>query len=250
MRFFVFLLFCGFLFSCENEKKPLPVGKIIDKTIENAGGEKYRHAEISFLFRGKKYKSVRNCGMFSLERISEDSLGNIRDVVTNEGFSRYRNGSLQSLADSMAVRYKNSVNSVHYFVQLPFGLNAPAVNKTLIGTDSIAGKIYYEIKVGFDQQGGGSDHEDAYVYWINKNDFTVDYLAYRYHTNGGGVRFREAFNPRKIGGICFVDYRNFAPENLDVKLSDLDSLFSAGKLNLFSTIENTKIEVKPTPGKC
>jgi hypothetical protein len=243
MRFSISLLLLV-LFSCNEEEKPLSAAKIIDKAIENAGGGKYARSEITFDFRDRSYKSTRNCGMYSLERFYKDSLGNnIRDVLDNSGFSRYRNGSLLHLPDSMENKYKNSVNSVHYFVQLPYGLGSPAVNKKLLGQDSIRGKNYHEIKVTFDERGGGEDHQDVYVYWVETENFTVDYLAYSYHVEDGGIRFREAFNPRKINGIRFVDYRNFAPENLDVKLSELDSLFTAGKLKLFSTIETENIEV-------
>jgi hypothetical protein len=38
------------------------------------------------------------------------------------------------------------------------------------------------------------DFDDEYMYWI-KDTRKVDYLAYSYHVNDGGVRFRAAFNP-------------------------------------------------------
>jgi len=71
----------------------------------------------------------------------------------------------------------------------------------------------------------------------------LDYLAYKYATNGGGVRFREAYNTRVVEGIRFVDYNNYKPENKEVSLSELDQLFTEEKLKLVSKIETEKVKV-------
>ena len=81
------------------------------------------------------------------------------------------------------------------------------------------------------------------MYWVHSENYTVDYLAYSYATDGGGIRFREAYNPRKVNGIRFVDYRNYKPNTLTVALEDLDDWFQADSLQLLSTIENTSISV-------
>ena len=113
------------------------------------------------------------------------------------------------LKDSIANVYANSVNSVHYFANLPYGLNDPAVNKEFLGEVAIKDKEYYKIKVTFDQKGGGKDYEDIYLYWFNKETFKPDYLAYKFYVDGGGIRFRVAYNERYLGGIRFVDYENY-----------------------------------------
>ncbi|WBL21404.1 DUF6503 family protein [Zunongwangia sp. HRR-M8] len=231
-----------FIVSC-NQKKLSPA-QIVNKAIEASGGDNYKTAEITFQFRDKKYRSKRKNGEYQLERFQIDSLGNnIADRLSNEGFVRIVNDSTVSLSDREIKKYSNSVNSVHYFVQLPFGLEGDAVNKELIGKDSIKNKEYYEIKVSFDQEGGGTDYEDEYMYWINTDSFTVDYLAYSYHVNGGGIRFREAFNPRVVNGLRFVDYKNYAEKDLSTPLEKLDNLYQAGELELFSEIITEDIEV-------
>ena len=126
---------------------------------------------------------------------------------------------------------------------MPFGLNNQAVQKKLIGEDSVNNKHYYEIKITFKEEGGGTDFDDVFVYWINKEDFTVDYLAYSYAVNGGGVRFREAYNPRVIKGMRFADYNNYKSDNEDVKLSELNNLFTNGDLKLLSKIETENVQV-------
>ncbi len=242
---YISLILIIFLFaSCAEDKKQLSASEIVDKAIKNAGGERYENAEISFTFRNRSYKSKREGGKFLLERTMEDSIGNkIHDELNNEGLTRYINDSVVKVQDSMVVPIGNSVNSVHYFVQLPFGLNAPAANKELIGKDSIAGREYYEIKVTFSENGGGTDHEDEYLYWIDTRNFEVDYLAYNFEENDGGVRFRKAFNHRIIEGIRFVDYENYKYEDIYVPLTSLDSLYENRELDLLSLIETKDIKV-------
>jgi hypothetical protein len=244
MKFFLLIGILIISYSCKQEEKKLTAQQIIDKTIENAGGAKYKAATIQFTFRDVKYSSQRENGNYQLTRTSNDSLGETRDVLTNLGFERYANGTKLILPDSTATKYANSVNSVHYFVQLPHGLNDPAVNKELVGEAEIDGKQYYEVKITFAKEGGGTDHEDEYMYWIAKDGFTVDYLAYKFYTGKGGIRFRKAYNPRMVNGIRFVDYENYKLEPWEaVDLQNVDELFKTGKLELLSKIETKAISV-------
>lgn len=246
MKFFCSLLFLIFLSSCNNEQEKTPAEEIIDKAIDKAGGEKYEKAEIEFTFRENKYSSKRDGGLFEYTRTIRDSLGEARDVLTNEGFRRFRGEREEKLPDTLKASFANSVNSVHYFVQLPYGLSAPAVQEKLVGEDSIFGEPYYEVEVTFKQEGGGTDHEDEYMYWIHQEDYSVDYLAYRFYVNEGGIRFRKAIEPRTIEGIRFVDYENYKLEEdwETVPLEDLDDLFMKGQLELVSIIETEIDEVE------
>ncbi|QYA25800.1 deoxyribose-phosphate aldolase [Gramella sp. MT6] len=245
MKNIFIVLIILFFASCAGEKQELTAEEIVDKAIKNAGGERYKNAEIDFVFRNKEYKSTREGGKFSLERKMTDSTGNeIRDILDNDGFQRMINDTVVEVVDSMKVAYGNSVNSVHYFVQLPYGLNAEAAKKELIGKDSISGREYYEVKVTFAENGGGTDHEDEYMYWIDTRNFEVDYLAYNFETNDGGVRFRKAFNHRIIEGIRFVDYENYKYDDHSTPLKELDDLFEKRELDLLSIIETKDVKVK------
>ena len=88
--------------------------------------------------------------------------------------------------------------------QLPFGLNDPAVIKEYLGQKVINQQLYEKVKVTFLQENGGKDFEDVFVYWIHAESKTVDFLAYSYLTDGGGVRFRQAINRRN-----HLRYANF-----------------------------------------
>ena len=244
MRIIYILLIFVTLISCKKEI-PLTAQDIVDKTIEVSGGEKYLNAVIDFDFRDKHYRSVREDGKFQYERQFQDSIGIIKDVLNNDGFQRYVNDALAEIPDSMAVKYTSSVNSVHYFALLPYGLNDAAVNKSSLGEVSIKDKSYHKIKVTFSQEGGGEDYEDVFIYWINTETFKVDYLAYSYiEDDGVGIRFREAYNERIVNSIRFVDYNNYKSEDATMDLLDLDKAFESGNLKLLSKIELKNIVVK------
>lgn len=243
MRCF-FLLSIFILFSCSSSNKKLTAQQIIDKTILASGADLVENSVISFDFRDKNYKATRNNGKFSLTRTRIIDSVSIKDVISNNGFQRFINNKNIEVLDSMAVKYANSVNSVHYFSVLPFGLNDRAVNKKLLPEVSINGKEYYKIEISFSQDGGGEDFEDVFIYWIDKNSFLIDYLAYKFHVNGGGVRFRELKEQCFKNGIRFVDYNNYKPDNKEIKITDLDIEYEKNQLNKVSEIILANIEVE------
>lgn len=228
----------------EKQHRNLSAQEIVDRSIEVAGGDRYGHSSVSFRFRDRTYTMDSYTGHRLLKRITETDTAVVTDIKEGNEFRRLLNDSLVRVPDTMAVKYANSVNSVHYFAYLPYGLNDRAVNKELLGEATLNGKSYYKIRVTFDRQGGGSDYDDVFLYWINRDTFTPDFLAYEYHTDGGGIRFREAYNERYVNGIRFVDYHNYmAEEGSD--LLKLDSLFRAGSLKWLSDIELEDIRVSP-----
>ena len=156
--------------------------------------------------------------------------------MTNDGFKRIVDTEEISLSAKQKRSYSDALNSVVYFAILPHFLNDPAVNKLYLGTTTINGKEYHKIEVTFDQEGGGTDHDDRYVYWIDTADHSMDYLGYSYHVNGRGVRFRESYNSRKIDGVTFQDYVNFKADK-NTSADSLDELFISGKLKELSRIE-------------
>ncbi|OUS00734.1 deoxyribose-phosphate aldolase [Flavobacteriales bacterium 33_180_T64] len=254
MKYSLVIILSLLFLNCKQEKtEPLSAQTIIDNSIEISGGELIASSTIDFDFRDKHYKAFRNNGAFILDRefidmTSKyfDTITNVKDVINNNGFQRFVNDFPITVEDSMVPRYSASVNSVHYFSVLPFGLNDLAVNKELLDDVSIKGQNYYTIIVTFNQDGGGEDFEDEFMYWINYETHTLDYLAYSYNeSDGKGIRFREAYNVRHIEGVRFVDYNNYKPENTAVKLTDLPQLFENGTLKLLSKIELENITVTP-----
>jgi hypothetical protein len=142
------------------------------------------------------------------------------------------------------VKYTASVNSVLYFALLPYGLNDAAVNKSYLGESTIKAAAYHKIKVTFKQEGGGEDFQDIFIYWVNQQTSTVDYLAYSYAEDDGvGSRFREAYNVRNVNGVRFADYVNYKYEGSEFELADYDMAFEQEELKKLSVIELENVKV-------
>ncbi len=222
--------------------------KVVQKAMDHYGVDALDHGRVAFDFRDKHYIYRRKGDRFQYERRFSDTAGDsIRDVYTNDGFRRFVNDSLVSLSAKDSLAYLHSVNSVFYFAFLPYKLDDPAVIPTYKGTVRIGGRDYHQVHIAFRKEGGGKDHEDEFLYWFRKGNGSMDYFSYRYHTEGGGVRFRKAFNKRKVGGIRFQDHYNFkAPK--DVALEKLPRAFMEGRIDTVSRIVLEHIEVRDDPG--
>lgn len=245
----VFLLVL--LASCQDSKQKdlfasehITAQEIIDKAIEASGGNDFSRSNIGFYFRGVYYTARRYKGDFSLSRINTTSGDSVIDILSNDGFARFINNEFQVIPDSMGVKYTASVNSVHYFSVLPYGLNDAAVIKQLLNKESIKEQEYYKIKVTFKEDGGGEDYDDVFIYWVNSDTYKTDYLAYSYAEEDGiGLRFRASFNERFIKGLRFVDYYNFKPKDKAIRLENLGQVYDKDDLELLSTIELEDLSV-------
>lgn len=208
--------------------------RIINDAIQTHGGELYNTANYCFVFRKNEYCFAHTpTGEYTYTVSSEDK--SVRDELTNVGFRRWIDEKEEKLGPKAIDKYKNGLNSVVYFATLPHKLNDSAVRKTYVEETTINGQRYDVIQVTFEQEGGGKDHDDMFYYWVHQDAKTIDYLAYNYRVNGGGVRFRSAYNRRNIDGIIFQDYINWkAP--VGTPLQVLPELFQNGKLKELSRI--------------
>lgn len=245
MKNWYLILALVIVLSCKDASPEPTAQEIVDKSIAVSGGEAYVTSDISFRFRDMEYTASGPVQDRIITRSFQKDSIRIRDVRTPEGFKRYRNDSLLTLSDSLANVYSNSVNSVHYFAYLPYGLNDAAVNKKYLGKATIDTTTYYKVEVTFDQKGGGEDFDDIYVYWFNSKTYEPDYLAYEFHVDGGGQRFRKAFNARIVNGIRFVDYWNYKSMQLDQPVHEIDKLYESDQLELLSEIKLEEIKVSP-----
>jgi len=211
------------------------------KALLAHGGKKYDKAHYSFLFREKEYIFKNDGSKYSYQVTSYKDGRTRKDVLDNNGFARMENGETLSLTDKKKNSFGNSLNSVIYFATLPHKLKDDAVNKKHLGTKTIKDKEYEVLEITFNQEGGGDDYEDTYYYWINKENNLIDYLAYNYKVNRGGVRFRTAYNTRKVNGIVFQDYVNYKAE-VGTPLSDLPNLWEQNELKELSKIVTEQIK--------
>lgn len=255
-RFIVIVFSFIFLGSCtekSNDEKhesntetvQLSAIQIIDSVYKTHGSEKLKTMNVAFDFRKHSYSLKKTKDGTVMSRITVDtSKRTIKDVWSGSSLIRTIDTEeviIDSLKESA---YMNSINSVFYFAFLPKALKDPAVNLELLDEITIKDKDYYKIKVTFSEEGGGEDHHDIFVYWFDKGDFSMDYLAYEYFTEGGGIRFREAINTSEVEGIVFQDYINYKPKMDDIKLENTDQMFENGNLKEVSRIklENVKVD--------
>lgn len=235
------LLFLAFV-SCDSRTE---AEKIVDKAIEVHGGKAYENSIIEFDFRDIHYTIYKTPDSFEYIREFDHESGKVKDVLNNDGFIRTVNGAkLDTLNAEWIGKYTRSVNSVAYFAFLPYGLNDPAAIKNYLGLTEIKGEEYHLIKVTFKQDGGGEDFEDEFLYWFGKDDYLMDYMAYYYLTDGGGVRMRSVTDVIEVGGIRFQNYLNLKPEIEKTPVGKMQELYLEGKLEVLSEIntENIKVE--------
>jgi hypothetical protein len=230
-------------FSC---KQRTEAEKIVDAAIEAHGGKTYEQVKIDFDFRNIHYTIYKSPKAYEYIREFSDSTGVVRDVLNNSGFVRTVNGiKIDTLTEERIGAFSRSVNSVAYFAFLPYGLNDPAAVKTLVGETEIKGEKYDLIRVIFQAEGGGDHFEDEFLYWFGKEDHLMDYMAYLYFTDGGGVRLREVTKVEEVGGIRFQNYLNFKPSDKNTPLDQMQELYESGKLEKLSEInlENIRVQV-------
>lgn len=231
--------------SCESRTE---VEQIVDAAIAAHGGERYAETAMDFDFRGMHYSIFKSPSAFEYRREFTDSTGQVVDILNNEGFARRVNGvGIDSLTEERIGAFSRSVNSVAYFAFLPYGLNDAAAIKTYLGQTTIKGKEYHQVKVTFQAEGGGEHFEDEFLYWFGVEDSLMDYLAYSYHTDGGGVRFREVREAREIGGIRFQDYVNLKAANKATPLDSMQYLYEKGALEKLSEINLENIRTSALP---
>lgn len=237
--FFLFLLL-----GCQNAKG-LSAIAYIEASVEAHGMTEFNKKSIDFQFRNYRYTQRQdNQGLIYTRR--KNTTPEVLDLLhSKNSFQRTLSNEKVVLADSIALVYSESVNSVLYFFRLPFSLKDRGSIKILMNTKQIKGKSYQKIGVHFTSENGGIDYQDTFRYWFDEQTKTLDYLAYEYTTDAGGIRFRVAINRRKIAGVVFQDYENYkAPIN--TPLDDLPKIYEKGELELLSPIANDSLTlIKP-----
>jgi len=244
------------LWSCQSEApgeqptapEPLHPEKRAERVIEQAlkahGSALVDSAAIEFDFRKFQFRVKRQGGKYVYTRTFRDSSGAVvRDRLSNDGLIRSVEGQTATLSPEDSAAYASSVNSVVYFALLPYFLQDEAVQATYLDTARINGEPYHKLKVTFRQAGGGEDYQDEYVYWFHRGRYTMDYLAYNYQADGGGARFREAYNIRQVDGLRIADYRNFKPTTDSREVAVFDSLFQAGQMEQVSLIKTENVSL-------
>jgi Family of unknown function (DUF6503) len=225
---------------------PPDAQSVVDSSIAWQRGQRLENAEMTFDFRDRSFRIRRNNGVFEYERRYVDSTGaNVMELLSNDGLIREINGEVVELDSASYRSAETAVNSVVYFALLPLPLNDPAARKQLLGTSVMDGKTYHELEVTFAPEGGGRDYDDRFIYWIDVESGALDYLAYYFHVNDGGSRFRKAVNIREIEGVRIADYLNFRSSDLTLdNIEQYDAHYSTGTAELVSEINLENVQIR------
>jgi len=224
----------------EDQLEPTKGEKIVDEAVITHGGERYDVANYAFVFRKKEYHFKNEGDNYSYQVQYLKGEEEIVDQLEGGSFSRTMNGEDVKLSEKEIAKYSGALNSVIYFATLPHKLKDKSVRKKYINTVEIKGKSYEVVEITFAEEGGGEDFEDQYYYWFEKETKRMDYFAYNYQVNGGGVRFRSAYNQRTVEGVIFQDYINYKA-NLGTPLSMLPELYEKGELEELSRIDTENV---------
>ena len=221
---------------------------VVDAALAAHGAEVLDDASVTFGFRGARFElENRADGAWSVRRLLRDEAQReIEDALDPGGLRHLEDGVDVPLSPAEAASAESSVNSVAYFALLPYKLNDPAARKRLLAPATIGGRRYDVVEVTFDEEGGGADWEDRFVYWFDARRHTLDYLAYAFTVNGGGTRFREATNPRTVGGVRVQDYQNYTADSAGRPFQRLDrypDLLGSDRLRLLSTVALDSVQV-------
>lgn len=236
------------LFACSDmRKEEEPIDELISHIKQKHGSGLITQRNISFTFRGRDYEQrIEEGRSVKFRRFVEEGDTIVDKWIRTESFfERHINGELVTVTDSAKQEHKSAINSVFHFTFLPLFLTNNAVNAEIIDTVSIGTDPYCKIKFTFnkDVELDIPSTDNIYIYWINLNNKTLDYLAYEYFTNDGGLRFRKAYNRRSIGGITFQDYMNYRPRDTTVTLMTIDEAYNRREIEEVSKIVNTNIQV-------
>ena len=223
---------------------------IVQAAIAAHGGGVIERSVIRFDFRGIDFRVERNGGQYRYQRTYTDSLGRaVREVLSNDSLYRAVDGERVSLTEDERDAVLEDVNSVPYFALLPYFLQGPAVQPEYSGTDTIDGTPYHRIRVTFQQEGGGQDWEDVFMYWFAQDDLSMDYLAYAYGYGPNeeyGTRFRSAYDVRTVEGVRFADYMNYTTPGDSLRdLTQYPAYLAGDSLALVSRIETDSVQVQP-----
>ncbi len=224
--------------------------EIVDRAIEHHGGEIYRHSETELDLCSKSgcfHVVARMDGDEWAYTVSGKSRGSHQEVIsTHDRLTVWRDGSEVPVAADREQGFRDWAMARVYFCFLPFRLNDPSVLKQDLGLVDWDGRSLHKVKVTF-EAGSSTDAGDQYMYWFDPETARLEYLAYSYDDNGGGLRFRRAVRHRRIGGLLFFDQENFGADGPGLSVDMIDAAFVRDSMRHVSTVRLEEIQVQPLP---
>lgn len=236
------------LYSCNNSStETLDTAydqeKVLQNILETHGVKSFDENTIHLKIENTKYthRMMEGRPFLSQERI--------KDLQTHK--ATYYGGTVNylidgSLQDESTYPRMMLERSLYGFLQtyfIPFTLRTNDVKWSSLPEVTIRSAEYFVLQ-------GQITNEiplppDTYILYIDKEKFTIDYLALRHPLTSNVNQFRRMINPRKINGVLFQDYIIFTPKDSTIPLEQLYEYFNKTDLKVIRTIALNEIEVDP-----
>ncbi len=228
---------------------------IVDRAIEHHGGEIYRHSETELDLCSKSgcFHVVARVDGDRFAYVVSGKSGGARLEVrsTNDALEVSRNGEPLAVEPAKQRQYRDWAMARVYFCFLPFRLGDPSVIQQDLGLVDWQGRRLHKVKVTF-EPGTSTDSGDEYVYWFDPESARLEYFAYSYDDNGGGLRFRRNLRHRRAGGLLFFDQENYGvdgggADGPDLSVDSIDAAYVRDAMRHVSTVRLEGIEVRSLP---
>jgi len=223
--------------------------EVVDRAIAFHGGELYESTEAALTITSRS-GSFRVISRVDGGRFDHTVIGTTRDGTerkiraTNETVELWLDGVPQEVAPDEEQRWRDVVNARVYFPFLPYRLDDPSVHKLDLGFEEWDGRRLRKIEVTF-ESGTSTDADDEYLYWFDPETGRLEQFAYSFHTGNGGLRLRQGFNYRRVGGILFMDSENWGLDGRGRDVEEITPELLEKKLEKISTVTVSDIEVRP-----
>lgn len=219
---------------------------IVDQAIAHHGGDRYTSSETSYESCSKsgcsQVRARVDGGVFSFTVEGPTANGPRRVHMTNDTTAVWLDGLPRVLDADLAQRRRDWAMQRVYFAFLPFRLNDPDVWKEDLGLETWGDRQLHRVRISF-SPGSSTDADDTYAYWFDPETGAVVFFAYRYAGDPGGIRFRRAIDPRRVGGILFFDQENYGAEGDALGVDMITPSFAEG-LRLVSTVRFVNVVIE------
>ncbi|NQX76142.1 DUF6503 family protein [Gilvibacter sp.] len=205
---------------------------LLDSAIAAHGGGHYDGATISFGLNNYDFKLKREGYTYDYE-MSQEKDGVLHKVNTFNGGLTYKIGdSLVDQGGRQMTLIRERVNNVAYDFYIPYSLTGNDVILEYLGMEDMRLKPYHKLKVSYKQIPGGDPDHRAYILWISKDTYEIDFIAKQNDETSGRKQFMAAAYKRRVNSMLFSDFELYqtAGRNKDVRIDSLGIAYNTGNM--------------------
>ncbi|MEM7048851.1 MAG: DUF6503 family protein [Acidobacteriota bacterium] len=218
--------------------------KIVEKAIAHHGGETFAASRVTLDLCSRSgctdLTVETRGGLFDHQAEGEARDQQRRVRVTNQSVEAWIDGEAVELTAETELSYFRWVTAKVYFAFLPLRLADPNVFFEDQGMERWGERELQRVKVSFAED-SSPNANDQYLYWFDPESGRLEQFAYSF---SGGLRFRPAFNYRRVGGLLFFDQKNLGINAPDLDIDMIDPEFVDSRMEQVSTVTLEDIAVE------